>query len=383
LSRLRRRAAVVLLGCAVAAAALAAPAALERRQNRTSATAWPVSARARALHARLGAVDLHADTLLWARDPLQRSSRGHVDLPRLRDGGVTLQVFSVVTAFPRGSGYATAGRGPDLVAALAVVQRWPPRTWGSPLERALHQAARLQRAEQGSGGALRRVLAAADLSGPGVGALLALEGSQALEGRLENLDRLHAAGFRMASPAHFADTEISGSAHGVERGGLTPLGRRWLAHMEDLGMVVDLAHASRPAFDEVLALARRPVVVSHTGVRGTCDMPRNLDDAQVRAVARGGGVVGIGFWDDVVCGEDPRAIARAIHHAVRVAGPRHVGLGSDWDGTVRVPFDAAGLPALTQALLDEGLDEETIAAVMGANARRVLGGVLAAVGSKS
>jgi membrane dipeptidase len=370
---LKRGYALAVLAAVLAGAALAAPAAIERRLNHTSAARWPVSDRARALHAR---VDLHADTLLWARDPLARSPRGHVDVPRLQEGGVSLQVFSVVTAFARGSGYAKAGRGFDLVATLAVAQRWPVRTWSSPLERALHQAARLQEAEHESGGALRRVLSASDLRGNGVGALLALEGSQALEGRLENLERLHAAGFRMASPAHFSDTEISGSAHGAERGGLTPLGRRWLRRMEELGMAVDLAHASRPAFDEVLASARRPVVVSHTGVKGTCDMPRNLDDAQLRAVARGGGVIGIGFWDDVVCGQDPRAIARAIHHAVRVAGPRHVALGSDWDGTVRVPFDAAGLPALTQALLDEGLDEETIAAVMGGNARRVLGELL-------
>jgi membrane dipeptidase len=355
---------------------LALPGVLERRLNHTARQSWPVSDAARALHARLMIVDLHADTLLWDRDPLQRSTRGHVDLPRLRQGHVGLQCFSVVTAFQRGSAYAKAGSGFDLVIALAVVQRWPPRTWSSRLERALYQAERLREAEVASGGVLRRMLTAADVaalqSGGPVGALLALEGSQALEGDLANLDRLHAAGFRMASPAHFADTDVSGSAHGREKGGLTPLGRRWLARMEELHMVVDVAHASPRAVADVLAAARRPVVVSHTGVRGTCDSPRNLDDAQLRAVARNGGVVGIGFWDDVVCGGEPRHVARAIAHALRVAGPRHVALGSDWDGTVRVPFDAASLPALTQALLDLGLDEPTIAAVMGGNARRVL-----------
>ena len=114
------------------------------------------------------------------------------------------------------------------------------------------------------------------------------------------------------------------------------------------------------------------MVVSHTGVRGTCDNRRNLSDAQLRAVARTGGVVGIGFWDTAVCGDDARAVARAIGHAVRVAGADHVGLGSDFDGAVTTPFDASGLPQVTQALLDAGMAEDDIARVMGGNVVRLL-----------
>jgi membrane dipeptidase len=205
-----------------------------------------------------------------------------------------------------------------------------------------------------------------------VAGVLGLEGSHALEGDLRNVDVLRQAGFRMMAPTHFFDTGIGGSAHGVTKGGLTPLGREWVRALEERQVLVDLAHASPQTIDEVLALARRPVVVSHTGVKGTCDNRRNLSDAQLRAIAATGGVVGIGFWDTAVCGEDARAIARAIAHAVRVAGPEHVGLGSDFDGAVTTPFDASGLPQVTQALLDAGLADGDVERVMGGNVMRLL-----------
>ena len=113
------------------------------------------------------------------------------------------------------------------------------------------------------------------------------------------------------------------------------------------------------------------MVVSHTGVKGTCDNARNLSDAHLRGVARTGGVVGIGFWETAVCGRRG-ALARAMRHAVAVAGIDHVALGSDFDGAVSTPFDAAGLPVLTEALLAEGFDDEEIARIMGGNAVRVL-----------
>ena len=124
--------------------------------------------------------------------------------------------------------------------------------------------------------------------------------------------------------------------------------------------------------DDVLAIATRPVVASHTGVWGTADNARNLSDDQLRAIAATGGVVGIGFWPTASGGDDARSIARAIGHAVAVSGADHVGLGSDFDGAVPVPFDVSGLGLLTEALLAEGLDEARIAAVMGGSAIRLL-----------
>jgi len=149
-----------------------------------------------------------------------------------------------------------------------------------------------------------------------------------------------------------------------------------VARMVAKGMVLDLAHASAATIDDALAIATRPVVASHTGVKGVCDNSRNLSDAHLQGIAATGGVVGIGFWDTASGGKEPEWIARSIAYAVERIGAEHVGLGSDWDGAVAVPFDAANLVILTEALLRVGLDEATIRLVMGENVLRVLGAVL-------
>jgi microsomal dipeptidase-like Zn-dependent dipeptidase len=128
----------------------------------------------------------------------------------------------------------------------------------------------------------------------------------------------------------------------------------------------------------VLAVATRPVIASHTGVRGTAANRRNLTDAQLRGIAATGGAVGIGFWETATGGTDLAAIARSIAYAVDVAGIEHVGLGSDFDGAVTVPFDASGMALLTDALLGLGFDDQAVGKVMGRNALRVLADVLPA-----
>ncbi|HUJ73697.1 MAG TPA: membrane dipeptidase, partial [bacterium] len=116
----------------------------------------------------------------------------------------------------------------------------------------------------------------------------------------------------------------------------------------------------------------RPVIVSHTGVKGTCDNTRNLSDAHLKAIARTGGMIGIGYWKTAVCGTDAAAIARAIRYAVGVAGMDHVALGSDFDGAIQAPFDATGVVEVTDALLREGFTENDIAKIMGGNTLRLL-----------
>ncbi len=174
------------------------------------------------------------------------------------------------------------------------------------------------------------------------------------------------------APTHFFDNEWGGSAHGTRKGGLTEEGRELIRRMEARGMIVDLAHASHATIDDVLAMTTRPVVVSHTGVRGTCDNTRNLGDEQLKRIAATGGVIGIGFWETATCGTDAAAIARAIRHAANVVGARHVALGSDFDGTVTTPFDATGVVTVTDALLASGFNEDEIALIMGGNVLRVL-----------
>lgn len=141
-------------------------------------------------------------------------------------------------------------------------------------------------------------------------------------------------------------------------------------------MLIDLAHASPATLRDVTSMATRPLIVSHTGVKGTCNNNRNLSDDQLRAVAKTGGVVGIGLWDTATCGTDARATARAIRYAAGVIGTDHVALGSDFDGAVTTPFDASGWPLLTDALLQEGFSEQDIRKIMGENVVRVLMQVL-------
>jgi len=357
------------------------PGIVERHFNRTlHPPPYQPSAQAQALHRTLTIADLHADSLLWGRNLLRRSSRGHIDLPRLADGNVSIQAFTIVTTAPRKLNIYQNSDSTDQITAIAVLEGWPPRTWNSPRQRALYQAARLQKFADRSKGALVILRSRSDLqkflttrgSTHAVAGFLGAEGAQPLEGNLANLDELYSAGFRMMAPTHFTDTAIAGSAAGMKKGGLTDLGRQWVRAMESHHMLIDLAHASPATLRDVTAMAARPLIVSHTGVKGTCDNPRNLSDDELRAVARTNGVIGIGLWDTATCGSDARATARAIHYAVDIVGPDHVALGSDFDGAVTTPFDSSGWALLTDALLQEGFSEQDIHKIMGENVVRVL-----------
>jgi membrane dipeptidase len=171
---------------------------------------------------------------------------------------------------------------------------------------------------------------------------------------------------------HFFDNEMAGSSTGLRKSGLTPKGRELIQRMETKHMLVDLAHASGATIDDVTAIASKPVVVSHTGVRGTCDNSRNLSDDEIRAVAKTGGLVGIGYWKTAICGTDAHAIAKAIRYVTNLAGIEHVGIGSDFDGSTTMPFDTTGLIQITDALLHEGFSEREIRLIMGGNSLRLL-----------
>jgi microsomal dipeptidase-like Zn-dependent dipeptidase len=342
---------------------------------------YPASDRARELHKRLLVADLHSDSLLWDRDLLDRATRGHVDVPRLIEGNVALQAFTVVTKTPKGQNIESNDGATDNITMLAIAQRWPLSAWSSLKQRALYQATRLHEAAARSGGRLVVIQTADDLTRylerrkseqALTAGLLGIEGAHALDQDLSNIEALFDAGFRMMAPTHFFDNDLAGSAHGVEKGGLTEKGREMVRRMEAKRMIVDLAHASGKTIEDVLAIATRPVVVSHTGVKATCDNSRNLSDEQIRAIARTGGVIGIGYWDTAVCGQDAAAIARAIRHTANLVGVEHVALGSDYDGAVTTPFDTTGVVQITDALLAEGFSESDIEKIMGGNVIRLL-----------
>lgn len=374
-----------------------APGIVEASMNKVDGKPLPeVSAEARALHATLQIVDLHSDTLMWQRSMLDAADRGHVDLPRLEAGNVALQVFSSVTKTPKNQNYDSNSADGDNISTLVVAQLQPVRTWGSLLERSLYHAEKLGRAVAGSGGDLVKISEPESLSSlldrrgdpsqwsshpesivtrvprPPVGALLSIEGLHDLEGKRENLDVLYNAGFRMAGLTHFFDNELGGSMHGETKGGLTLFGREIVRAMEDMGMVVDIAHLSHQGVAELLAMARRPVVSSHGGVQATCKVNRNLTDDEIRGVAKTGGIIGVGYWEGAVCDTSPKAVAAAMKHIRDLVGIEHVALGSDYDGATTVRFDTSGLVQVTQALLDAGFTAEEIRAVMGGNAIRVL-----------
>lgn len=385
-----RRVLLILAGLLVLAALavlLVGPRFVADRLNPVTAEEpWPVSDQARALHQRLIIGDLHADPLLWDRDLTRRRGEGHVDLPRLDEGNVAVQVFTTVTKSPRGQNYSTNDtEAPDNITPLVIGQLRPVQSWFSLKERALDQAARLRGLAEAHPDRLRLIRTRADLDGVladrasgsrVIGAVLGMEGAHPLEGDLANLTVMDGAGFRLVGLTHFFDNELGGSLHGQGGQGLTDFGREVVQELTGRGMVIDLAHAAPEMVRDVLSIAGTRPLLSHTGIRSTCDTPRNLPDPLLQQIASRGGIVGIGFWGDVTCDDSPAGIARTIKAAIALLGEDAVALGSDWDGSVGVPFDAAGLPALTQALLDEGLTEDQIAKVMGGNMIRYLREVL-------
>ncbi|MEN7344081.1 MAG: dipeptidase [Pseudomonadota bacterium] len=361
------------------------PGVVERSLNRMVPADLPtVTDAAKALHQDLFVADMHADTLLWQRSMLDAADRGHVDLPRLQKGNVGLQVFSSVTKSPKGLNYESNPSDSDMIGLLAFAQLQPPRTWTSLLERSLWHAEKMHAAAEDADALMviktqsdiRALIAARSKDGRIVGGMLSIEGLHNLEADADNLQRLFDAGFRMAGLTHFFDNALAGSMHGEVKGGLTPFGRDIVEKMEAMGMIVDIAHLSVTGVDDVLAMATKPVVVSHGGVKSLCDRNRNLTDDQIRGVAKTGGLVGIGYWEGALCDVHPRAVAEAIVHVRDVAGIEHVALGSDYDGSVAVAFDTADLALITQALLDAGLSEADIRKVMGDNLLRVLASTL-------
>jgi membrane dipeptidase len=335
-----------------------------------------ISANTRALHNSLTIADLHADSLLWGRDLLKTSDNGHVDIPRLIQGNVALQVFTIPTQVPSSLRMEGNSDRSDDITKLAIFQRWPFSTWFSLTNRALYQAERLKTFAARSKGKFTIITSRQDLvrylstrqnSSQITAGLLGVEGAQALEGEFEYVDRLYKAGFRLIGLTHFFDNSVSGSAHGIQKGGLTSLGRKVVQQMEKRNMIIDLAHASAQTIDDVLTIAEKPVLVSHTGVQGTCKNVRNLSDRQIKDIAKHGGVIGIGFWETATCGTDVAAIVRAIRYVADIVGVEHVALGSDFDGFVGVPFDVANLVQVTNALVLEGFSKEDIEKIMGLN----------------
>lgn len=340
---------------------------------------YEVSDAAQTLHDTLYVADLHADSLMWRRNTTERHNHGHVDLPRLREGGVDFQIFSAVTKSPRGLNFAeNAADAPDDITLVAVAQLWPPRTWKSIYERAAYQAQRLGVYESDSNNGLviarRKIDLQQGQQGPGtIVGLLLTEGAHPLEGQIENVERLFDEGYRAMGLQHFFDNELGGSLHGQSGAGLTEFGVNAVREMWRLNIAVDLAHASEQVSRDVLAMPEAgPVFISHGGVRDECtaSQQRNLPDDILRQISDRGGIIGIGYFEGAICDISPAGISQAIIAAIELMGIDAVALGSDYDGTVATAFDTSQLAVITHQLMAAGLSEANIRAVMGENVRR-------------
>lgn len=327
------------------------------------------------LHRSVPVADGHADSLMWNRDLNQASERGHVDFPRLREAGVKIQAFTVVT------------RGLPLINGFPLFwlkEGWPAEARKSEWSRCMAQLERLHGFCLASKGlaavtdtarALTSNLADARLS-----AVIGIEGAHAIEGNLDRVAELKRRGVRFMSLTHLSNNELGGtSTPMMGNRPLTALGREVLDAMAQERMALDVAHASPAMLPELLSNPRLRPFCSHTGVRGAAEMWRNLDDASLKAIADRGGVVGIIFAPQYLGGRKLDDVCRHIEHALSVMGEDGVALGSDFDGMVPLPQgmrDVRDLKLLTHTLLDRGMAVSIVEKVLGRNFRRFWGEVL-------
>ena len=354
------------------------PAMLDKNMNPVSEHApFVVSQEAQELHNSLIVGDWHADSALWNRDLKKTYDYGHADIPRLQAGNVALQMFTTVTKSPSGQNYdSNESDANDNITALAIVQRWPIKTWSSLFERAMYQANKIKDLEKRDPENFMIIESQYDLgifllkrvNNPKmVGGLIGTEGSHALDGNLENIERLYENSFRMMSLQHFFDNKLGGSLHGTSGAGLTEFGKQAIDEMQRLDIIIDVSHSSENVVKDVLSISNQPLVISHTGFNGYCESPRNISDSLMIEIAKKGGLIGVGFWDAAVCDNTPRSVAEAIIYGISLIGAEHVALGSDFDGTIIPGFDTSELVAITHELLELGLSKEEIRKVMGEN----------------
>ena len=349
----------------------------DSKRNSFSSESLSLKPELQNFHESLFIADLHADSLLWSRNLKNKYSYGHIDIPRMLEGNISLQVFSVVTKTPKSLNIYKNDSSSDNVTLLAIAQRWPPRTWRSLYERAIYQAQRLHKLQYDSLTPFYIIKYKSDLikfikdknnQNNITAGLLSLEGGHALENRLDNVEKLYNAGFRIIGFTHFFDNELGGSAHGMHKGGITSFGVDVLNTMERLGMIVDVSHASTKLIDDLIHHSTKPIIATHTGVKQTCERsPRNLTDRQIKNITKKSGIIGVGFWPNAICTSDVSGIVNSILHLISIVGEDYIALGSDFDGNVHTPFDATNIQTLTQALLDENLSQVQVAKIMGDN----------------
>jgi membrane dipeptidase len=328
---------------------------------------------ARALHAEVPVIDLHADTAklmdklgydLHERHerPLPRFANyiGHVDIPRLREGGMAAQFFAFWT-WPNRVPGAERSMARSVLNQLDAIDA---AIAAHPEELAWVRTGAEVRAAKAAGK---------------IAALGGIEGGHCLEGKVENIEMFARRGVRYLGPLHLWPNALGGTSRKPKRDdSLTPLGREVIRECERCGVIVDLAHINRRGYFEALEMTTEPVMVTHTGVAGVHASWRNLDDEQIRAVAQRGGCIGIIFARQFLGGASIESVVDHILHVIDVAGEDAPALGSDFDGFVVPPTgleDIAAMPNLTVALSRRGVTPRVLEKILGGNVLRVLDAV--------
>jgi membrane dipeptidase len=320
------------------------------------------------LHRHAIVIDGHCDTLLrfqaqeLKRPPgfgVPQDARGHVDLARLEQGGVTAQNFACYVR-PQ---YLPAQATHQTLAMIDLFYRHVDEHPGD-ICLATQADDILQAKERGM-----------------VAGILSLEGAEGLQGSLATLRLIYRLGVRWIGLTWNHRNQAADGLFEVRTGGgLTEFGVRLVREMNNLGMLVDIAHLAPAGVRDVFDLCEAPVIASHANAHALCPVPRNLNDEQLTQVASSGGVVGVtyvpGFITD---GDQPATLDMLLDHVdhiVHVAGIDHVGLGSDFDGFWGPPptglEDVSCLPNLTAALLQRGYADGDVRKVLGGNWLRVL-----------
>lgn len=356
------------------------------------------------IHKKAIVIDTHSDTTQDMLDEKfdmgNRLSEGHMDIPRMKEGGLDAEFFSIwVDPVKYGPGTAIK-RSLDLMDAVYQQVRKHPESM--QMAYSANDIRRLK--EKGK-----------------IAALMGVEGGHAIEDDLRVLRIFHKLGVRYMTLTHTkANNWADSSTDDPKHNGLTELGRQVVREMNRLGMMIDISHVSDKTFYDTLQVTRAPVIASHSSCRALCNHPRNMSDDMIKALAKNGGVIQINFYSAFISQPYREASAKwskehesemsalrekykddfaslskerikwlekanlprpgldqliaHIDHVVKLVGPDHVGLGSDFDGVDSLPVgmeDCSKLPAITRALLQKGYKEKDIEKILGGNLLRV------------
>ena len=284
----------------------------------------------------------------------QRSSLGHLDVPRMMNGGVTCQVFAVSSERSRTPAY-------PLRTAMLMIDRFYKECESIPELVPVKSYQEIIDAKQ---------------NGKAAG-LLSIEGADVIEGRIELLGVFHRLGVRMVGLVHSLRNQLADGVADRRTGGrLSELGVQAVEELDRLGIIIDVSHLNDEGFWDILEHTKNPVIASHSNSRAVCNHPRNMTDEMITALAKNNGVMGMNFAPAFVHPTEAtlEGVVDHIDHIVDLVGPDHVGLGSDYDGIPSTPRgleDVTKMPDITRELIKRGYLEEDIKKILGGNHLRL------------